>query len=85
MSSMLFLGLSVVAFIVIFGFLYLLMPIIFGTIYDTMDGISLSPAWTSIYEENKTLMEFLLPLMMALSIFILIIKVLMNATALGHD
>ena len=60
MSSLLYLGISVVVFFVVFGFLALLAPLIFGGFFGVMDNYQIpSEIWRDVYSENKKLVELL--------------------------
>ena len=63
------------------------MPMIFGAFFSLVDDntIMLDPEWLAIYEQNKTTVQYLVPLMPALGIVIIVIKVLMTASAKGRD
>lgn len=87
MSSLVYLGLSLILFSITFGVSFLLMPMIFGAFFDLVDDntIQLDAEWLAIYEENKLTVQYLVPLMPALGIVIIVIKVLMTASARGRD
>lgn len=87
MSSLVYLGLSLILFVITYGIAFTLMPIIFGyffTLLDTMDS-SVSAEWQAIGQQNVTTVQYLVPLMPTLGIVIIVIKVLMTASARGRD
>ncbi len=74
------------------------MPMIFGAFFNVADISGLldptacdtSPTsaacqWGTIYETNEDTVQYLVPLMPTLGIVIIIIKVLMTASARGRD
>ena len=86
MSSLLYLGISVVVFFVVFGFLALLAPLIFGGFFGVMDNYQVpSEIWRGIYSENKKLVELLVPIIFAMGTFIAVLKILMSSTNKGRD
>lgn len=90
MASVIFLGFSVFMFLVTYGLLFLIMPVIFGAIFTSLEaspflGNATDPEWFAIYEENKETVQYMTPLMMTLGIFLLVIKVLMAASSKGAD
>lgn len=87
MSSLVYLGLSLILFVITYGVAFILMPIIFGAFFSLMDNnnFTINAEWTTIYNQNKTTVEYLVPLMPSLGIVIIVIKVLMTASARGRD
>jgi len=86
MSSLLYLGISIIVFFITFGFLALLAPLIFGGFFGVMDNYQIpNEAWSGIYSENKKLVELLIPLIFAMGIFIAVLKILMSGTNKGRD
>lgn len=88
-SSLLFLGISVVMFIIVFGFLFQIAPAILGAVYtvvgDVMINMDINSDWASVYTEVDELSQFLVPLIMALGITLLVVKVIMIAAARGSE
>lgn len=87
MSSLVYLGLSLILFVITFGVSFILMPMIFGAFFTMMDtnNFEISADWLAIYEQNKVTVQYLVPLMPSLGIVIIVIKVLMTAAARGRD
>ncbi len=87
MSSLVYLGLSLILFAITFGVAFLLMPMIFGQFFQLVDSnaIVLDAEWLALYNQNKETVQYLIPLMPALGIFIIVLKVLMTASARGRD
>ena len=63
------------------------MPIVFGAFFTQLDNMApnVSADWAAIGAANETTVQYLVPLMPALGIVIIIIKVLMTASARGRD
>lgn len=63
------------------------MPIIFGYFFSLLDDMdsSVSAEWQAIGQQNETTVKYLVPLMPTLGIVIIVIKVLMTASARGRD
>ena len=87
MSSLVYLGLSLVLFVITYGIAFIVMPMIFGAFFTMMDnnGLVISAEWQAIYDQNETTVQFLVPLMPTFGIVIIVIKVLMVASARGRD
>ena len=62
---------------------------IFGAFFTLMDdsGITdnINAGWLAIYEQNEDTVQYLVPLMPTMGIIIIVIKVLMVASARGRD
>lgn len=88
-SSLVFLGLSVVLFIIVYGFMFQIAAVVLGTVMTTLDNVAASMEintdWETIGNEADELTRQLISLIMSLGIVILIIKVLMASGALGRD
>ena len=87
MSSLIFLAFSVIVFIIAYGLLFTLVPMILGIVYTVADTIvpDLSADWQQTYEDTEDVTQFLVPLVPTIGIFILVIKVLMVASTRGRD
>ncbi len=86
MSSLIFLGISVIVFIIVFGISWLLVPMVLGMVFSAMDSSNISdPLWASVYDDNETTMRFIIPLVPSIGLFILVLKVLMVASVRGRD
>ena len=86
-SSLVFLGFSVIIFIISYGLLFTLTPMILGVVYTLADTIvpTLDADWQATYEETEDVTQWLVPLVPTIGIFILVIKVIMVASARGRD
>lgn len=87
MSSLVYLGLSLILFVITYGIAFTLMPIVFGAFFTQMDNMApnVSAEWAAIGVTNQDTVKYLVPLMPTLGIVIIVIKVLMTASARGRD
>ena len=89
MSSLIFLGFSVILFIISYGIMFTIAPMILGSVFTVMEGNltngSMTQEWIDMYNQTKETTQYLVPLIPAIGIFILVIKVLMVASARGRD
>ena len=84
MASLVFLGFSVIAFVISYGLMFTLVPIVFGTFFS-IDMGELDPDWQATKDETVNVLQFLIPLVPTIGIFILVIKVIMVASGRGSD
>lgn len=88
-SSLVYLGLSLILFVITYGIAFTLMPIVFGAFFTQMDNMVLTNStnaeWAAIGVTNQNTVKYLVPLMPTLGIVIIVIKVLMTASARGRD
>ena len=86
-SSLVYLGLSLILFVITYGVAFTLMPMIFGSFFTLMDdnNFTINADWQAIYEKNEDTVQLLVPLMPSMGIIIIVIKVLMVASARGRD
>ena len=89
MSSLIFLGFSVILFIISYGVMFTIAPMILGSVFTVMEGNltngSMTQQWIDMYNQTKETTQYLVPLIPTIGIFILVIKVLMVASARGRD
>jgi len=86
MSSLVYLGFSIIMFIISFGLLFYLAPIIFGSVADALNQIPiLDSDWAAANIKTQTTLQWLVPLIPSLGIFVLVLKVLMTASVRGRD
>lgn len=84
MSSLVFLGFSLVVFVITFGITFYLVPMILGTFF-TMMPASMNATWQAVNVRTQTEIQWLIPLMPSLGTFLLVLKVLMVASNRGRD
>lgn len=89
MSSLVFLGLSLLAFIISFGLVWILVPMVLGSFFTAIAQTNLvtalSTSWQNSYNNTQTQVQWLIPLSVQLGVFILVLKVLMVASNRGQD
>lgn len=86
MSSLVFLGFSVIAFIISYGIAFIITPMVLGAFYTAADGVDILDAeWQQTYDDTEAVTRFLVPLIPTIGIFILVIKVFMVASVRGRD
>ena len=81
MPSLIHFGFSVIAFVIAYGLIFTFAPVILGSVFTTMDDLPDIPneGWANLYDSNKTAIQYLIPLIPAIGIFILIIRILMRS------
>lgn len=91
MSSLVFLGFSVVMFFISYGIMFTLMPMIFGAFFTVGDAFvlannsTINSDWQTIYTEEQEIVQWLVPLVPTIGIMIAVIKILMVASVRGRD
>jgi putative exporter of polyketide antibiotics len=89
MSSLIFLGFSVILFIISYGVMFTIAPMILGSVFTVMEvnltNGNMTQEWIDMYNQTKETTQYLVPLIPTIGIFILVIKVLMVASARGRD
>ena len=86
-SSLVYLGLSLILFVITYGIAFTLMPIVFGAFFTQINNMpqTSNADWAAIGVTNENTVKYLVPLMPTLGIVIIVIKVLMTASARGRD
>jgi len=84
MSSLVYLGFSIIMFIITYGFMFTLVPMILGMFFSVDVPIA-DAGWAAIGVETETRLQWLIPLVPTIGIFVLVIKVLMVASSRGRD
>ena len=87
MSSIVYLGFSIITFGIIYGISFVLMPTILGTYFTAIDPnlIHSNADWLAMYETHEETAKYLVPLIPTFGIFILVIKIVMTAAARGRE
>ncbi len=86
MSSLVFLGYSVIIFIITYGICFLVAATVLGAFFSTLNTVPISdPSWLAMYTKTQGMIKFLVPLIPTIGIFIFTVKVLMNASVRGSD
>ena len=89
MPSLIHFGFSVIAFVIAYGLTFTIAPMILGSVYSVVETNmtegSMTQEWIDVYNNTKETTQYLVPLIPTIGIFILVIKVLMVASARGRD
>ena len=81
---MVYLGFSILMFAITFGLLFYLLPMILGAFFSVLPP-AMTTQWQAVNVRTQTVIQWLIPLMASLGIFIFILKTLMAATVRGAD
>ena len=84
MSSLVFLAISMIVFIIIFGMMYTLLPMILGAFFSVQPP-SMDASWQAINVTEQNTIKFLIQLMPSMGIAIIVFKSLLIATVRGRD
>lgn len=87
MSSIVYLGFSVITFCIIYGIAFMLMPTILGSYFTAIDPnlVHSNQDWLDMYQTHEDTAKYLVPLIPTFGIFILVIKIVMTAAARGRE
>ena len=83
-SSMVYLGFSIIIFVVTFGILFYLMPMILGSFFTIMPP-AMNAQWQATNVRVQTIINWLIPLTASLGVFVFVVKVMMAATTRGGE
>lgn len=83
-SSLVFLGFSIIIFMVTYGIMWYLVPIVLGSFFQATPAIT-DPTWAGINSRTQNVLSWLIPLAPTIGIFVFIIKALMSASVRGRD
>ena len=84
MSSLVFLGFSIIAFLISFGIVWLLVPAILGPFYTALPALT-DPSWKAMNTRVVNIIQWITPLAATMGLFIFVLKVLMVASNRGRD
>ena len=69
--------------------MFTIAPMILGSVFTVMENNltngNMTQEWIDMYNQTKETTQYLIPLIPSIGIFILVIKVLMVASARGRD
>ena len=89
MSSLVFLGLSMVAFLISFGLVWILVPMVLGLFFSTVASSGLlsmmSTSWQTVYNTQQSTLQYIIPISATVGLFVFVLKVLMVASNKGSD
>lgn len=83
-SSMVYLGFSIIIFVVTFGILFYLVPMILGSFFSILPP-AMSASWQATNLRTQAIIQYLIPLVPSLGIFVFVIKVFMAASTRGGE
>lgn len=84
MSSLVFLAISMIVFVIIFGMMYTLLPMILGAFFS-VNPPAMNASWAAINVTEQNTIKFLIQLMPSMGIAILVFKTLLISTVRGRD
>ena len=85
-SSLIFLGFSILAFIITYGIVFSLLPTILGAFFSATQNVTISNAgWSASRDKVSTTLQTLIPLAASMGMAILVLKGLMVASGRGKD
>ena len=87
MVSIVFLGFSIITLAILYGVSFMLIPIILGSYFTSIDPnlIHSNSDWLTMYQTNEDTTQYLVPLIPTFAIFVLVIKVILTASARGRE
>lgn len=86
MSSLVFLGFSVIMFLISYGIMFTITPMILGQFYSVLGNMTIADAgWQQTYDDTEAITQYIVPLVPTVGLFIFIIKVLMVAAVRGRE
>lgn len=88
MSSLVFLGFSIVMFLISYGLMFTLVPMVLGQVWTIMDETNMpipNADWQQTYNDTQTQLQYIIPLVPSIGIVLIVIKVLMVASVRGRD
>lgn len=84
MSSLIYLGFSIITFIITFGIMFYILPMVLG-VFFSLDIPIMDTEWLETNQQMQTQLQWLIPLTMAIGLFVFVLKVMMAASARGRD
>ena len=78
--NLIHLGFTVIGFIITYAIIFTFTPMILGSVFTSLDALPEIPneGWAGLYESNKITIQYLVPLIPSIGIFIIIIRILMR-------
>ena len=83
-SSLVFLAISMIVFIIVFGMMFTLAPMILGAFFSVAPP-AMSSDWAAINTNVQNTIKMLIQLVPSFGVAIIVFKVLMIATVRGGD
>lgn len=88
MASMVFLGFSIIMFLISYGLMFTLVPMVLGQIWTVMDETNMpipNEEWQTTYNTTQAQLQYIIPIVPAMGLMVLVIKVIMVASVRGRD
>lgn len=88
MASMVFLGFSIIMFLISYGLMFTLVPMILGQVWTIMDETNMpipDPTWQATYNTTQEQLQYIIPIVPAMGLLVFVIKVLMATSVLGRN
>jgi hypothetical protein len=74
-----------IVFIIIFGMMYTLAPMVLGAFFSALPTLNLKADWEATNLQEQATIKFLIQLVPSMGVAIIIFKSLMVATVRGRD
>jgi len=87
-SSLVVLGFSIIMFLISYGLMFTLVPMVLGQIWTAMDETNMpipNQDWQDTYNDTQGTLQYIIPLVPSIGIVLIVIKVLMVSTIRGRD
>lgn len=84
MSSLVYLGLSIIVFLISYGVGFFLIPMVLGVFFSNMPVIN-DPTWAATNTKTQSVIQWIVPLAPSIGLMIFVLKALMVATNRGRD
>jgi hypothetical protein len=87
-SSLVVLGFSISIFLISYGLMFTLVPMVLGQIWTAMDETNMpipNQDWQDTYNDTQGTLQYIIPLVPSIGIVLIVIKVLMVSTIRGRD
>lgn len=88
MASMVFLGFSIIMFLISYGLMFTLVPMILGQVWTIMDETNMpipNAEWQATYNTTQEQLQYIIPIVPAMGLLVFVIKVLMATSVLGRN
>lgn len=88
MSSLVFLAFSIVMFLISYGLMFTLVPMVLGQLWTAMDETNMpipNQTWQDTYNDTEEQLQYIIPLVPSIGLTIFVIKVLMVVSVRGRD
>ena len=85
---MVFLGFSIIMFLISYGLMFTLVPMILGQVWTIMDETNMpipNAEWQATYNTTQEQLQYIIPIVPAMGLLVFVIKVLMATSVLGRN